>query len=168
MAVLKYWDANSEVWVNVGANLTGAVPSTRTVNGKALSTNITLNASDVSAVPLTRTVNGKALSSNIVLTSEDVSAVNYGTFPILVTNQFTYATLIDFTFALSGDVTLYLPPASAAVGKVYNIKKTDTAGTTITIQADGSDIIDDANTKTITVQFTTITVQSDGTQWWTI
>lgn len=52
-----------------------AVPLTRTVNGKALSSNITLTYSDVSAVPATRTVNGKALSSDITLTYSDVSAV---------------------------------------------------------------------------------------------
>lgn len=53
----------------------GAVPSTRTVNGKALSENITLGSADVGAVPTTRTVNGKALSSNITLTADDVNAL---------------------------------------------------------------------------------------------
>ena len=54
---------------------TAAVPTTRKVNGKALSSDITLTASDVSAVPTTRTVNGKALSSDITLSATDVSAV---------------------------------------------------------------------------------------------
>ena len=53
----------------------GAVPTSRTVNSKALSSNITLSASDVSAVPTTRKVNGKALSSDITLSANDVSAV---------------------------------------------------------------------------------------------
>lgn len=73
----------------------GAVPTTRKVNGKPLSSDITLTASDVSArpdtwtptaaqvgaVPTTRTVNGKALSSNITLTASDVGAtpITYGT-----------------------------------------------------------------------------------------
>lgn len=52
----------------------GAVPTSTTVNGKALTGNITLSASDVSAVPTSRTVNGKALSSNITLSASDVSA----------------------------------------------------------------------------------------------
>ena len=59
----------------LSASDVGAVPTTRTVNSKALSSNITLSASDVSAVPTTRTVNGKALSSNITLSASDVSAV---------------------------------------------------------------------------------------------
>ena len=66
----------------------GAVPTSRTVNGKALSANITLaasdvgarpnswtpSASDVGAVPTSRTVNGKALSANITLAASDVGA----------------------------------------------------------------------------------------------
>ena len=50
----------------IKAALDGKVPTTRTVNGKALSADITLAAADVGAVPTTRTVNGTALSSNIV------------------------------------------------------------------------------------------------------
>lgn len=80
----------------------GAVPASRTVNGKSLSTDITLSAndvgarpdtwmptasevgarpntwtpsaSDVGAVPTSRTINGKDLSSNITLSASDVGA----------------------------------------------------------------------------------------------
>lgn len=74
--------------VNLTPSNIGAVPTSRTVNGKALSSNISLSASDVSAVPTTRTVNGKALSSNISLTKNDVSLGK-------VTNQ-------TISFSLSG------------------------------------------------------------------
>ena len=57
------------------AHESNKVPITRTVNGKALSANITLSASDVGAVPTTRTVNSKALSSNITLSASDIGAV---------------------------------------------------------------------------------------------
>lgn len=78
----------------------GAVPATRTINGKPLTTNISLNyddvravsymckvngkyldgnpvltAADVGAVPTTRTVNGKALSTDIRLTAADIGVV---------------------------------------------------------------------------------------------
>ena len=71
----------------------GAVPTTRTVNGKALSDNISLAASDVGAVPTTRTVNGKALSTDIALTADDVGAVpanadiEGGTFPVVTVDE---------------------------------------------------------------------------------
>ena len=46
--------------------LADKVPTSRTVNGKALSSDITLSVADVGAVPVTRTINGTALSSDIV------------------------------------------------------------------------------------------------------
>lgn len=49
------------------------VPTSRTINSKALTANITLAASDVGAVPTARTVNGKALSGNITLDASDVA-----------------------------------------------------------------------------------------------
>lgn len=70
------------------ASEVGAVPTSRKVNGKTLSSDITLSASDVGArpsswtpsasdvgaVPTSRTVNGKALSANITLAASDVGA----------------------------------------------------------------------------------------------
>lgn len=50
----------------------GAVPTSRKVNNKALSSDITLSASDVSAVPTTRKVNNHALSADVTVTKSDV------------------------------------------------------------------------------------------------
>jgi hypothetical protein len=71
------------------SDLTGYVPTSRTVNGKALSSDITLTPYDIDMaiyaldtdlagyVPTSRTVNGKALSSNITLTQYDVDLSLY-------------------------------------------------------------------------------------------
>ena len=67
--------AKAETKPTYTATEVGAVPTTRTVNNKALSANISLTASDVGAVPTTRTVNGKALSGNITLSASDVGAL---------------------------------------------------------------------------------------------
>lgn len=61
--------------ITLAASDVGAVPTSRTINSKALSSNITLSAADVGAVPVSRTVNSKALSSNITLNYADVGAV---------------------------------------------------------------------------------------------
>ena len=53
---------------------TSKVDKTTTINNKALSSNITLNAGDVGAVPTSTTINGKALSGNITLSASDVGA----------------------------------------------------------------------------------------------
>ncbi len=47
--------ARPDTWTPTAANV-GAVPTSRTVNGKTLSSNITLAASDVGAVPTTQTI----------------------------------------------------------------------------------------------------------------
>ena len=79
--------ARPSTWTPSAADV-GAVPTTRTINGQALSANVTLDAedvgarpdtwtpsaADVGAVPTSRTVNGKALSANITLNASDVGA----------------------------------------------------------------------------------------------
>ena len=55
-------------------DLSGYVPTTRKINNKALSADVTLAAGDVGAVPTSRKVNNKALSADISLTASDVGA----------------------------------------------------------------------------------------------
>lgn len=61
--------------VTLGAADVGAVPTTRTVNGKALSADIDLDAADVGSVPPTREVNGHALDADVTLVPSDLGAV---------------------------------------------------------------------------------------------
>lgn len=72
------WAWNGSSWDALGGTVTGYVADTTTVNGKPLSSNVTLTAADVSAVPTSRTVNGKALSSDITLAASDVGALASG------------------------------------------------------------------------------------------
>ena len=66
--------ARADTWMPSAADV-GAVPVERTVNGHALSADVTLGAGDVNAVPVTRTVNGHALSADVTLGASDVNAV---------------------------------------------------------------------------------------------
>ena len=52
------------------------VPTTRTINTKALTANIVLSPSDIGAVPSTTTVNGYSLLANISLVSNDIGLGN--------------------------------------------------------------------------------------------
>jgi hypothetical protein len=75
-ALVKASSADGDgTWSTLTAADVSAVPTTRTVAGKPLSSNVTLTAADVSAVPTTRTVAGKPLSADVTLTASDVSAV---------------------------------------------------------------------------------------------
>ena len=74
------WAWNGSAWDALGGTVTGFVPNTRTVNGKALSADITLSASDVGALAVSGTAvkaTADASGNNIVntyATKDEVSA----------------------------------------------------------------------------------------------
>ena len=63
------YDPNNAVGSVTGGIPAWGVPQTRKVNGKALTTDITLSSTDIGAVPTTRTINGLALSTNLTLST---------------------------------------------------------------------------------------------------
>ena len=93
---INYLDGVSS---SIQTQLNGKVPTSRTVNGKALSSNITLSAADVSAVPTSRTVNEKALSANISLSASDVGAlpITGGTLTGNLTGKYLTGTWLQVT-----------------------------------------------------------------------
>ena len=103
------WAWNGSSWDALGGTVTGYVADTTTVNGKPLSSNVTLAAADVGAVPTSRTVNGKALSGDISLTASDVGALASGGTAAKATADAsgnnivnTYATKAELTNGLAG------------------------------------------------------------------
>lgn len=81
-----------------GEQITGTyVPPVTSVNGKTGA--VELGASDVGAVPTTRTVNGKALSSNITLSADDVGAlpISGGTLTGSLSGQYITGTWLRTT-----------------------------------------------------------------------
>ncbi len=64
----------------------------------------------------------------------------------------------------SGVITATLPPAAANPGIRYGFKRT-VGGNNVLIQADGSELIDGANTYTITALYGVVWVESNGTKW---
>ena len=69
--------------------------------------------------------------------------------------------------ASSGDVTITLPAASSSTGRTYSIKKTNSANNVI-IDANGSETIDGATTKTLSAQYSKVTIVCDGSNWFVI
>lgn len=68
--------------------------------------------------------------------------------------------------AAGGNVTVALPAAATADGKVFYIKKVDATGNQVIIDANGSELIDGALTVNTVVQYESFTITSDGTNWW--
>lgn len=77
-------------------------------------------------------------------------------------NQTYFTVLCD---ASSGDVTLNLPVVSSAVGRLYNVKKVDSTGNSCILDGNGSETIDGATTKVITIQWQTIQIQANSAAW---
>lgn len=72
--------------------------------------------------------------------------------------------LVDTSLA---SVTVTLPVASVARGRVLTVKKTK-APNTLTIAGAGAETIDGAPTVAVTVQWDTYTLWSDGASWFVI
>jgi len=64
--------------------------------------------------------------------------------------------------------TITLPTAVGATGRIYVIKKIDSTGNVVTIDANGSETIDGSLTQSLDAQWESITIQSNGANWFII
>ncbi len=80
-------------------------------------------------------------------------------------------TTLDSTYnvvlctATSSTITITLPASSSSSGKVYNIKKVDSSGNAIKIDANASETIDGDLTKSLNLQYESLTIICDGSNW---
>lgn len=65
----------------------------------------------------------------------------------------------------SAGFTVTLPPADLHRGRRFTVKKVSSDGNTLTLDGDGSELIDGVATKTWTAQYGSRTVYCDGTGW---
>lgn len=88
-----------------------------------------------------------------------------GAYTIITTDHTIFAD------ATGGAFTITLPTAASSYdavnscGDFYIIKRINTGANVVTVQANGVELIDGANTAPIISQYASITVQSNGTQW---
>lgn len=78
------------------------------------------------------------------------------------------ATASDYTMAVtcsSANITITLPAASGATGRIYNIKKMDATAYTVIVDGNASETIDDLTTQTLLAQYDSIQIQSTGANW---
>lgn len=95
------------------------------------------------------------------------SGGSFGSNIVAKTGAYT-ATSSDFTIACDATTAAFsvtLPAAASSTRRIYNIKKTDASANAVTIQANGAELIDGANTKVISTQNTNVQIQCDGTGW---
>ena len=83
----------------------------------------------------------------------------------MLLNRFMFTVLVDAT---DGNKIITLPPSATFTNHVYNIKKIDPTTNTVTIQANGTEFIDDENTKILFSQWDSGTIHCNGTNWFRI
>lgn len=83
-----------------------------------------------------------------------------GNYTVLVTDNVLLAN------CAGGAITFTLPPAATATGHVFYFKKIDATANSMTIQANGAEIIDGFNTKTTITQWEEFTLITNGTAWY--
>lgn len=113
---------------------------------------------------------GALSSSTYVSASAFRGQAQRVTFPIkTVTNVYT-ASVKDYTILAdtsTRNITVLLPSAATANGKIYNVKKTDSLNT-LTITSSAGSTIDSATSKSITTINQSVTVHSNGNYWFII
>jgi hypothetical protein len=89
----------------------------------------------------------------------------------IITKTTSYtATANDHTIICNntGGITITLPPASGATGRVYVIKKISGVLSNVTIDGNASETIDSFTTRVLTLQYEAVMIQCDGTNWYII
>jgi len=87
------------------------------------------------------------------------SSTKTGDYTVLVTDTLLLGD------ASSGGITFTLPAVSGNSGLVFFIKKKDVTGNTVTVDANGSETIDDGLTAVLTMQYEAIMIANDGSVW---
>jgi hypothetical protein len=114
-------------------------------------------------------------ANNVTITGGSITNISLlqsaGSFSLPIVNKtgaYT-ATANDHTItcnATSATFTITLPTAVGISGRIYVIKKIDSSGNAITVDANASETIDGTLTKSLNFQYESITIQSDGTNWY--
>lgn len=92
-------------------------------------------------------------------------------FKVVSTNSSSYTAgneTIILANASGAGITIALPVASTCTDRVYTVKKTDSSVNTVTLDPNGSELIEGVATKILGTLFETVTIISDGTAWWII
>jgi len=87
--------------------------------------------------------------------------------PVRTVTAAYQAVLTDSVILINGNITVTLPTAATAAGKIITCKAINAGGGTRTVDGNGANI-DGAATWTTTTQYVAQRFASDGTQWWTV
>ena len=115
-----------------------------------------LLSGDITSASSTALVNANQVKKYVDSRPTSTKTTNYTVTP----NDYTIR--VDAT---SGARIITLPNANTMTGQIINIKKVDISTNTVTVNANGTQKIDDLTTKIITDPYTNLQLQSYGTGW---
>lgn len=104
----------------------------------------------------------------------DTSATGSPSTGLLTTTTIAVNTILTTSHtvvlcdASSAPITVTLPVAAGSNTRRYFIKKIDSSGNAVTVDANGSETIDGSTTQIIVSQYDCIEIVCDGTEWWII
>jgi hypothetical protein len=86
------------------------------------------------------------------------------------TTDFTLGTATDVILAdaSAGAITISLPAAANASGKLFWIKKIDSSANLVTVDPDGSECIDQYTSLALCERGDAVQIVSNASQWWII
>jgi len=172
--------ASTKAWIVVGID-----PVTNTATAKAgteYALAVTMNPSQLNgfdfagAIPLGAVIyrNGATAFNNFadfadlrIFSTNSAATTSRAVATYTADHTATLTDNLIKVDATGGNVTITLPPAAAAAGDGFTIKRIDSSANTVTVDGDGSETIDDETTKDLD-QYTAIQIVSDGTEWWII
>ena len=70
--------------------------------------------------------------------------------------------------ATGGAFTLTLPPAATVDGQEFTVKKVDASANAVTLDGDGSEVIDGAATKVLSAQWASARIRANGNSWYVV
>jgi len=91
-----------------------------------------------------------------------------GSFATAISTQSSNysASINDYTILCNSTLTITLPDATGAKGRIYVIKNIGTGTITITRNGSTSQTIDGTATQTLSTQYQSMMIQSDGSNWY--
>ena len=112
---------------------------------------------------------GIAITQNVDdITITNTAGGSLNTQTVTANTTLTISDDVTLVDATSGNIVISLPPAATVSGKLYNVKKIDNTSNSITIDPDGSELIDNGATLSTNIQYENFTIVCDGTKWWVL
>jgi len=163
------WNAVSGMGVILNKpDLSVYVPSSRTINSKPLTANITLVKGDIGLGNVDNTSDAnKPVSTAQAAALAEYSMFNYlsktANYTVSISDWGVKPLLIIEVDATGGNVTITLPVPSSYVGRVINVKRMDSSMNTVTVSGNGFNI-DNVSSLTIMMQYGNAQIYSKSTQ----